>query len=105
MKNRYLKLIFFCLYLVLCLGLYEHLFVYHVSLNGKDVEVVNVYSEYKDPGINVKLRGRPYKMVREEDNVNTNKLGTYKVKYYFARRHSRSWQRNSSKRKASACWT
>ena len=84
MKSRYLKLIFFCLYLVLCLGLYEHLFVYHASLNGKDVEVVNVYSEYKDPGINVKLRGRPYKMVREEDNVNTNKLGTYKVKYYFS---------------------
>lgn len=84
MKNRYVKLIIFCVYLVLCLGLYEHLFVYHAKLNGKDTEVVNIYDEYKDPGISVKLRGKNYKLVREENNVNTNKLGTYKIKYYFS---------------------
>lgn len=82
-KKRIIRISIYIVYLFLCLGLYEHLFVYHVRFNGQNPQVININDKYEEPGIIVKLRGKRINNIKEESNVNTNKFGTYTVKYYF----------------------
>ena len=60
---------------------YNYFFVYHVELNGKENQVINIYSGYKELGAAIKYRGKAIKDYKIEDNLNINKLGSYTVKY------------------------
>jgi len=88
MKRRVLKLICFFMYLIICLGIYEREFVYHVKMNGKKYEVINVHDKYKDPGINVLYRGKKINKVISKSNINTDQIGKYSIKYYFNNKSS-----------------
>lgn len=56
-----------------------------VSLNGKDEVTMEVFSDYKDPGVTIKkgnkiLSKKKYK-IKITNNVETNKVGNYQITY------------------------
>jgi len=53
-----------------------------IKLNGSTNEVIEVYSDYNDPGYNATLfKKNINKYIKIKSNLNTNKLGTYTIKY------------------------
>lgn len=61
--------------------LYDFLFVYHIKMNGNKNYVLDYNTVYKDPGIEVKYRGKHLNDYKEEDNINNTEIGSYNVTY------------------------
>ncbi len=65
---------------------YDYGYVYHIKLNGKETEYLNINTEFKDPGVSVRYRGKKFKDYKTESNLDNKKNGTYEVKYIVGKK-------------------
>ena len=66
---------------VLIYFFYDFLFVYHMKLNGNNEIVIDVNSNYNDPGVELKYRGKKINDYNIDSNLDTNKIGNYTINY------------------------
>ena len=79
-KKIILIVIFIFIILLICFGLF-HFSKLNISLNGDEETIIHLGEEYKDQGAKAKILFISVGGVKSEDNVDTSKLGTYKVTY------------------------
>ena len=81
MKKRItLIVIFIFIILLICFGLF-HISKISIVLNGDEETIIHLGEEYKDQGAKAKILFVKVGNVKSEDNVDTSKIGTYKVTY------------------------
>ncbi|MBR2603531.1 MAG: DUF5011 domain-containing protein [Bacilli bacterium] len=85
-RLRTLIKIFIIVLLVLLIFLFyfkKNIVDVNFKLNGSDTVVVNVFEEYKEEGVSAVIHGvdKSKEVIIDSNEVNTNKLGTYKVTY------------------------
>lgn len=66
---------------VLIYCFYDFLFIYHMKLNGNNEIVIDVNSNYNDPGVELKYRGKKINDYNIDSNLDTNKIGNYTINY------------------------
>ena len=77
----------FCYVLVVIISLfmifltYNYFFIYHYELVGNKEMNVDVNSDFKDPGIIIKYRGKLIKDYNVIKDLDMSKLGSYLIKY------------------------
>ena len=80
MKNRLIALITIIIGFLLYIG-YVFLFNYHIKLNGDKNIIIDLDSDYKELGASITYRGKAINNYKIVSNVDTHKVGKYKVKY------------------------
>ena len=87
-KDKTLLIVLLSLQILLSfIVIHEFFFVYHIKINGKKHEIVNINSEYKDKGVTIKYRGKKVNDYKVIGTVNTSKPGKYSV-YYVVGKYS-----------------
>lgn len=81
-KNKWFYIISIPLFILLLIVVILFIVFPRIKLNGKSEVNVKVYTEYKDKGYSASFLGKDIsKNVKVTNNVNTKKIGQYKVKY------------------------
>ena len=81
-KKIILIIVFLFVILLLCFGSF-HFSKIKITLNGDEKTIIHLGEEYKDEGAKAKILFFNIGNVKVEDNVDTSKLGSYKVTYKY----------------------
>ncbi len=80
-KVKIIGIILIIILLVIIPILAFHFSEIHLKLNGENKIILNLNEEYKEPGIKGNILFFTVNNIQTENNIDSNKIGTYKVSY------------------------